>query len=672
MKTLDELNKTLQQGDYQTTLKDSLKYIDNNSKSHQAHYLAAQACSKLNQLELAYEHIQKAVKIEPKSDKYWQNLGQILIAQQEWKKARKAFKQSLKLNANLFFSYLALGDLDIMESNLNNAKKQYQMALKVHEDGLPAILRLARVNILKGQYSSVYDEMLKLHTQFPQEHSITLYLGITKYELGETGIAEFYFRNILKQVPENRLAQLYLAMTIAETLPKESLDLITQSYENTHQSPESHAAFGIYYLNNQQFKDAEKHLQKVAANPTATPSWIIAYATALYRNGNTKKATELLHELQRQTNQKGALMQLAQLQQNDENFAAALATYGNIILLSNENNSLIKLQMGLCEFHLKKYDNAIKNFNEVLAEEPLNNMAFIYKLRSLMANGNHKDAFVLASEVKKENFSTEQIQTIWRYTGLILDRQGDYENAYDYFKKQTFNRKDYQLKTLKPVNTKIEEIGRSWSYQPVTGNDFHPIFLMGETETGLKQFIQWLKDNRINYFDRIKPYLNHRDFLSDQWSFEELTHISDTEIYLLRKKYQKNMQRLYSSTAHLVDILPCNPLLAILIKRIYPDAQLILLSRNSLDVHLDQFIHGPGNIYSDQLQSILNQIIGLGMSTLVVDFDQWIDNDKQTIKKLSDLLNTQFSSVSVEKTLLYQRSMIKSGHWRNYKKLKFS
>jgi len=212
----------------------------------------------------------------------------------------------------------------------------------------------------------------------------------------------------------------------------------------------------------------------------------------------------------------------------------------------------------------------------------------------------------------------------------------------------------------------------SWNYQPEESDSYQPIFIMAEDTTGAMPFTEWLKANDVLLMDNRASAQDRNDFLSQMWTLEELNLLSDTDIHLLRKKYHKKIKRTFPPEQRVVDLMPCDPIAAIIIKRIYPDAQLLLLSRNSLDIHLDQMIHGPSHIHSDQMKPIMNQIISLGLDTTVIDIDAWLTNSEEAVEKLAELTQRELQPVETLAPSPFQRQLLPMGHWRNYKKLKFS
>ena len=667
MQTLEELSQLLKSDEFQAALDGSLELLEQEPNNAEAHYIAAQAQLKFNNIDAAKEHIKTAVKKNVEEDKYWQSLGQVQLALQKWDQARKAFEKSIELNPNLFFSYLAVGDIHLMQNQLEKAKDQYTLALRVYEDGVPAIVKLARIKILEGKIEHAVEDLMHIHEQYPEEIGIRLHLGIAKFELGETGLAEFYFRSVLERDENDIAGQMYLAMSLAEADQKTALNLIRGVFEKTAPQLELHAAMGMYHLHNSEYHDAIRHLRKVTGTHLAYPSWLIAYATALYHTDQKTEATELMHDLQKRTKRVDGLLKLAELTQSEGRFSAALAAYGNIIILSEETDH-IRMQMGICQFHVGDYASALQRFDTILATQPEHPLALMYKMQSLIGLDQHEDVLQLVKGLDEKNFNTQQKNRIYRMTGLMLDGLDRYDEAFDYFEKQDFE----SVESLQPFDKGAEPVITGWEYQTQESDVYQPIFLMAEEVAGARFFVDWLNANEVLLMDQRESVAHRHDFLSQSWSLDELNLLSNTDIHLLRKKYRQKIRRRFAEEKPIVDIMPCDPLAAIIIKRIYPDAHVVLLSRNSLDIHLDQLIHGPGRIHSDQMKPILNQIISLGMDTTVIDVDSWQAGSEDSIEKLAELIQQPLKPVKPTVDSPLKRGLLPMGHWRNYKKLRFS
>ncbi|WP_395374021.1 tetratricopeptide repeat protein [Marinicella sp. W31] len=667
MQTLEELNQLLKSDEAQAALDGCLELIKQEPDNAEVHYLASQAQLKLNNIEAAEKHIKTAVKKNLEADKYWQSLGQVQLALQKWDQAKKAFNKSIEINPNLFFSYLAVGDIHMIQNQMEKAKDNYTLALRVYDDGVPAIVKLARIKILEGKIEHAYEDLMAIHQQHPEEINVRLHLGIAKFELGETGLAEFYFRSVLERDENDVSAQMYLAMSLAETEPKTALNLIRSVFEKTAPQLELHAAMGMYHLHNAEYQDAIKHLEKITITHLSYPSWWIAYAEALHHSGKKAQATELMQDLQKRTGRVDGLLKLAELTQSEGQYPAALAAYGNIIILSEETDQ-IRMQMGICQFHGGDYEAALKRFDTVLQQQSDLPLALIYKIQCLIALQKSDDVLQLVESLDSNNFTPDQMNRVYRMTGLMLDQLDRHDEAFAYFEKQNFA----ESESLRPFDKETEALVTSWSYQAQDTETYRPIFLMAENMTGAAPFVDWLESNDVLLSDHRSSARDRNDFLSQAWSLEELNLLTDTDIHLLRKKYRQKMKRKFPPEQPVIDVIPCDPIAAIIIKRIYPDASLLLLSRNSLDIHLDQLIHGPGRIHSDQMKPILNQIISLGLDISIIDIDAWVGNNEEAVSTLSELLSDKLKPAEMTAQSPFQRQLLPMGHWRNYKKLKFS
>jgi tetratricopeptide (TPR) repeat protein len=659
MSQIEQVKELHNQGEYQQAIDGYQEILQNDPNNDEAHFGMAHANSRLNQLEKALQHVKEAVKLVPNSDRYLQFLGQMYLANQQIDDALKAFKRSLKENPNLFFSYVATGDIYALKNESAKAKENYKLALKVEKNGIPAIIKLSRLLLLEGDYEAAADKLQAAELQFPADPRLKLQMGITKLEQGQDGFAELYFKKLLEDEPRHVLAKTYLGISLINSDIEQATQIITDQVNDKIQTPELMIAMGMLYAKNNQHIEAIKYMSPICQSGLAYPSWLMTLAEAYLANQQPNTAMAVLNEVLKRGENPKALLILGQIHLVNDNIPLAIKTFKRIKKTAQEH-SIAQLRQAECLFKAEDYEGAIEQVNKLLSKKADHNAAIKLKLNALSHLNKIDEALALIDSIDSTKQVEEFNQLMHFYSGMFLDAQQKYEQAWEHF---------VELNHPKPqpinlLSNEEEKVVQSFTSQP-SNTVFK--FVLTDPATGHHDFLQWLMQNNITpLVDRFTAK-GRADVFSQQWTVSLLHDMNDAQAHLWRKKYTKHLKlMLTKDTEMIADFIPFSPINVAVIKKVFPQAQVLVLSRNFADLRLHNRVFGTYQLHYSQVSKVINQMITLNSNLKVVDIDAWQNKEAQPIKNIHDIFGSQVSDFELAGGSPLDRVIFPYMHWKNY------
>lgn len=661
MSQIENIKALHNQGQYEAAIKGYQELLQTQPNNDEAHFGIAHASSRLNDLALALKHAKEAVKLVPNSDRYQQFKGQMHLANRQFDDALTAFKRSLKENPNLFQSYLAVGDIYAIKNDSKKAKENYKLALKVDSNGIPAILKLSKLLLLEGDYEGAANELQQAELQFPTEPNLKLQMGIMRLEQGEEGFAEMYFKKLLADEPDHVLAKTYLGISLIHSDTEQAIQIITELVNQQVQLPELMAALGLIYYKNKQYQEAIRYLLPVCQTGLAYPSWLISLAEAYSANRQPNSAMDMLNEVLKRGDNPKALLVLGQIHQINNNFTAAINTFKRIKITAKEYNKA-QLKQAECHYKAGDFKAAIKQVDTLLAQQPDHNAAVKLKLNALSQLDEYEAALALINSIDASKQAKDFNQLMHFYSGLLLDEQQQYDQAWQHF-AQIEQSEPHEVQLL---NDAEEKTVQSFATEAA---DTRYRFVMTDPATGHHDFLQWLLSNHITpLLDRYTAH-GRGDVFSQNWTVNLLKGVTDVQAHLWRKKYSKHLNQVtQNATDPLVDFIPFSLINLAVIKKVFPQAQVLILSRNFADLRLHNRVFGTYQIHYNQISKVINQMIALSPNFSTVDIDAWQNKDANAVQSIEKIFGSQASDFSLAQVKPLDRMMFPFMHWKHYQK----
>ncbi len=659
MSQIEKIKTIHNQGQFEQAIKGYQELLINEPNNDEAHFGIAHASSRLNNVELALNHAKEAVKLVPKSDRYLQFKGQMLLANNELDDALIAFKRSLKENPNLFHSYLAIGDIYAMKNESKKAKDNYKLALKVDQKGIPAIIKMSRLLLLEGDYQTAVNELQQAELQFPSDPNLKLQMAILRLEQGEDGFAELYLTKLLEDQPDHLVAKTYLAISLLNSDLERASEIVTGLINQQVQLPELMAAVGMLYAKNNHFEEAIQYLTPICQSGLAYPSWLLALAEAYAANSQPKAAMKVLDDvLQRGENPK-ALIILGQIHQVNDNYPVAIKTYQRIKSTENEYN-LAQLRQAECLYKARDFAAAIKQLDHLLQQKSDHNAAIKLKLNALSQLNRVDEALSLIDSIDASKQTQEFNQLMHFFAGILLDDKQQYDQAWEHFSALE-HREPNAIQMLTAEEEKTVQNFQSQEPNSVLR------FVLTDPATGHHDFLTWLMKNNITpLIDRFTAQAR-TDVFGQQWTIPMLADITDAQAHLWRKKYLKQMRQVIDNNTEMVaDFIPFAPINVAIIKKIFPKAQVLILSRNFADLRLHNQVFGTYQLHYSQLSKASNQMVAMNPNVSVVDIDAWQNKEGNAAENIKNIFGPQVSDFELVKGAPLDRMIMPFMHWKNY------
>lgn len=660
MNQFQQLESQYQNGEYEAALAVAQSILKTDRNNHRVQFIVAQCLAKLQDFKAALKTINIACGLQARNERYLQFKGQILLALQRWEDAFKAFNASLRENPNLFYSYLALGDIALLKGQLEKAEQQFNLALKVDSTALPAIIRLANLEVLRGDCETAFSILQQAELSDGNNLELKFQMAKVKLENGETGLAEMLLRQIL-QTAEHFPAKAHLAICLMDADKQQAAQLLQEVIQAQVKIPEVSVAMGLFYLSEQKYAAAEQFLQPPAQSTMAMPSWIIAYARSLWLQQRQPEAIGILQNFIDRSNNRQVRMFLAQLFQQNQQFNKARQNYAQI----DKGQDLYwqaQLKLAECAYQSNDFETCLKTLDNLLKHNRHHASALTLQLNALSKLNKNGEALMVISSIDKKQHNEDFIQLMNFYQGLLSDRIGDYQTAWECFNKTNHPQKQ----PVSLLSSEQEKIIAAWEREQA---ETDIVFVFGDAATGRFSFCRWLLDNDMSVlFDRYRQPRN--DVFDKVDDFDELQNMNDTQIHLLRKKYLKQTRVLaHSGSGKIVDFMPFSMSAAAIIKRIFPAAQVLILTRNTADFNLHEKVFGIDQIACSEFTKTLNQMIALNLNLSMIDVDLWKNKDSKTNQQLQTIFGSQIEPYQLGKTTALEQTMLPYMNWKNYRNL---
>jgi|GEM_PF-1414853 len=659
MSQIENIKELHNQGQFEQAITGYQELLQTDPNNDEAHFGIAHASSRLNQLDLALNHIKEAVKLVPNSDRYQQFKGQILMANRQIDEALIAFKRSIKENPNLFHSYLAVGDIYTLKHEPQKAKESYQFALKVNNNGIPAIIKLSKLLLLEGDYQAAADILQQAELQFPNDPSLKLQQGIMRLEQGEDGFAELYFKKLLEDEPNHVLAKTFLSISLLNSDLEKATEIVTELVNQKAKLPEVMAALGLFYAKNKRHQDAISFLTPVCESGVAYPSWFMALAKAYAANSQHKVAMTVLDEILKRGDNPKALLILGQIHQFKDDFPTAIKAYKRIKKTDFEYNQA-QLKQAECLYKTRNFEAAIKQLDNLTGDQGIQNLAIKLKVNALSQLNRYEEAVTVINSIDASKQPDDFNQLMHFFAGLLLDAQQNYDQAWTHFEK---------LKHAKPQDVPMLSSAEEKTVQRFTSESANSRFrfVLTDPATGHHDFLQWLVKNNITpMVDRFTAKAR-ADVFSQQWTVAMLEGINDAQAHLWRKKYTKQLKLATDNNMDLVaDFIPFSPINVAIIKKVFPTAQVLILSRNFADMRLHNRVFGTYQLHYSQISKATNQMVAMNPNVSVVDIDAWQSKEDSASDSIKKIFGPQVSDFKLIDATPLDKMLFPYMHWKNY------
>lgn len=165
---------------------------------------------------LAREACRKAAQIDPDAAEAQALLGETILRYGDNKQAEALFRKALKLNSSLDDAWGGMGKILSGYGLYNQSLDAYEKALAIRPSNMEYGINRAMILIGLKRYSEAEEQLGILLRYHPEDARISLYTGLVKYYLGDTGTAEKKIKEALEAESLKPLCHAFLGMVYAK------------------------------------------------------------------------------------------------------------------------------------------------------------------------------------------------------------------------------------------------------------------------------------------------------------------------------------------------------------------------------------------------------------------------------------------------------------------------
>ncbi len=265
-------NIYLQQGQYDLAIEQFNAALSVNPIDPKTHFNLGAAFLEARQYTWAETHLRRALALDPTFGDVYAQLGRVYAAQALYRKALMILIEGDGLFPDNLHIASQLGSVYLESGRHARALSQYQQILKKEPSNLRALFgRALCYNKLKqvAQEISAYKQLLQYD---PDSFAATVNLGHAYFGQQEFKQALSNYQKAVSM--EDGDPYLYLNMGIACTELKDAVNAITYLLRSVALKPDlgnAHYALAVTYYNENQFKQALKHMHQAKNNGIEVP-----------------------------------------------------------------------------------------------------------------------------------------------------------------------------------------------------------------------------------------------------------------------------------------------------------------------------------------------------------------------------------------------------------------
>lgn len=629
-------------------------------------YLLAISKNSQNQLDEAEEIIEKAIKINSNAPAYMQTKGMILARKGKSEEAIEVLSSALNENPNLYQSHITIGHLYYQKGSKTEAEKHFKMAIKVDEKQVEGHLNLAKVLIDQGDAQEAINLLSEIEKEHPEQTSIKMMMGQGFIERGAHSFAESYFQKVLAMNPEYDLAGLYLGVAKIDTGDMENAEKLIAAFNKEHpNTKEGVAALGILMFKKNNFRVAANYLYNAIGEGIVPMSWRVALVESMAKLGQIDSAIMLYEEEGENIKYKDTNFRLAELYELKGKTKKAKKQYKKT---KKEDSKYIASLLGLSRCYLveEKAKKAEKTTDKILERNEGHAEGLLLKLTSLLFQDKKEKALKILKSIDYEKYSDVYKKTFRLQHGLILDKQAKYEKALKVFMDR--NKKEgSNVVKVNLLNEKETQAIQQFEQQ-CDDERSDPVFIIGAQSTAINEFSYWLHQQGV-------PVLNDRliskgrpDILYAEREIDVLTNADQEMVKTERALYhEKAKTMLGAELTTFADCMYINPKQVAIIRKFFPKAKVLLLTRDTQDISFNQRVYGEEPINAKDWQAVKEQVFSMGLDMFEIDIDNWFTNKEETLKIVGHVFNKNLSYKEKQTTKYWRKKYFKKDHWKNYK-----
>lgn len=334
----------------------------------QYHSNLGEMCRIVGRVDEAIEHGQEAVKLRPNVAQYHSNLGIAYYDKKDYDQAEACQRRALQLNPKHVPALNNLGSIYRARNDRATAISYYRQVLEIAPDHHESLNNLGAVLIEEDNKVEEGIEYLKkairVRANYPDAH---YNLANAHLLLGEEQQAAEEFGTAIKLRPKYADAYLGLArIDLVNELHPEALSKIQRALEIVPDKPEALALLGDVYTKMGFYDKAREAFDKAIAIDSDTPGPFVGKGHLLMELGHLDEAEQCFRAaLSKTEDDTGIRLHLAQVRKvkaDDENFQALVKAAENLEPSAKRKAMPLHFALGKCYDDIGEYDQAFPHF----------------------------------------------------------------------------------------------------------------------------------------------------------------------------------------------------------------------------------------------------------------------------------------------------------------------
>ena len=664
MNTLEQAMKYYEKGEIKKVDEVFANILEKEPNNLEVLFMQAKLKLNQNKLDDALLAINKVLDVDKRNPNFYLIKGNILARMGKNNETIKTLKKGLKINPNMHRAYVLLGHLYYSQNERNKARLNFELAMKTVPEDPEAETNLAKIMLEEGNVEQAIKVLKVLERKHPEDISIQMIMGQAMLDNGAYNFAEKYFERILEKEPHYTLAMLYLGISyIYKGKFKQAEKEISLFNQEVPHHKDGIAAIGLYLFHTNKAGEAINYLRQATKGGICPNYWKQTLIEAYVVTGNFEPAINY-YKTQKNIKSNFRLAEIYEIKQEN---TKAISFYKKV-LDKNQNSIQVFIGLSRCYLLEGKYSKSKKYSKKGLELNPENPELVLLNINSLLYLEETKKALKKLEKVDYLKLDAT-FKNLYRIThGLILDNLKKYDKAFAVFTDKNKQNKTRITKINKITEQELKIVQNTKT--EIVDSIKDPVFLMGNMSSLMPSFVKWLHENKVIILNDRLISKGREDVISDQGDISEFSAIDDNLVRIKRKQYKQKIKALLSLSIddyNVVDCLFANPKTVAKIKKYFPKATILFLTRDTPDIWLNQRAFNEEQVDAINWNEVKNQILTMGLNVIEIETDKWIENEKETFDKITKVFDKKLPKYKETREPFWKKTYFKKGHWKNYK-----
>ncbi|WP_022661417.1 tetratricopeptide repeat protein [Paucidesulfovibrio longus] len=370
-------------------------------------YNSAKSLYEEGRYDEAKVQVKNALKVEPEYAKAELLLGQINVKLEQWRSAFNNFTRALEEDKTLHEARLGLARLQLMNNDVEEARKFVAEILADQPDNSDALLLSAVIRSREGDMEAAERETLALLEKKPELEEAWAFAALLRMQAGDDDGAVKTLRQGLTHLPKSRNLHLQLAGTLTRMERWDDAAAVYQALAaEDKDTPEMRRLLGDFYLKAGRLDDAAKVAEDLIRSFPDDPKHRLTMAAVQRARKDAAAEEKALRDGIDQVQDNGSLkMALVAFLRREGRIDEAMTLAEQTAAADPEGESGLGARRALAEMYYSRldYDKAIAELDKVFAVQPkdIESKALLGRIR--MAQGKPELAVILYREVLRES-----------------------------------------------------------------------------------------------------------------------------------------------------------------------------------------------------------------------------------------------------------------------------